>query len=682
MSSERRRFRWRNGYALIGYLVLTVGMTWPMVTRLNSHLIGNNIDVWINTWVTWWTKRALTQGLNLFHTDMMFYGRGASLVFHSFSHFNTALELLLQPLMGILPAYNIVILLTRVLSGYGMYCLVHYLTRRPVVAFFSGFVFAFCPYLMYECSHPVLVSTQWMPFFMLHLIRLVREQRRRSILPAAAFFVLTALCSWHLMIFLALLAALYLLVSFFTERSSWSLSTWRDLALLGLVAFVVLSPFFYLFVKEQVTVDNPYMNASGGIGTDIAAFFLPAAGNPMLNVVSKDPVADRPFYVGFLVISLSLVAAVGDWRRARPWVIITVVAFVLALGAQPRFNGHDVGPPLFWAKWVTYIFRFPFRLSGLVAFGLAMCSGLGLAVMLDRLSSNRRPIRVLLLVFAFSGVLIEYLYVPFPSTNAQAPVFFEELAEQPGDGAILDLPLGRQPAKLSMYWQTVHERPIVDGHVSRTPLDAYDWVDSQPVLRSLRTCDMSLPPADLAPLLPQLVGTGIEYVAVHKISAVVGESIPVWDTVQTQDPLFKNKMVVIYPIDGPRAPLTDAPQLVESCIAVRSAKGITAVVEPGETWEIVLEWTPGRTQRSEYQVELALVDADGGVMINRLVDMGAAEPMSEWEQWEHYEASYELPLDSSLAPGRYWLQVTIIPPNWGGGELLAAQLIEVQVVEP
>ena len=371
VSSEKRRFRWRNGYALIGYLVLTIGMTWPMVTRLNSHFIGNNIDVWINMWVTWWTKRALTHGLNLFHTDMMFYGQGTSLVFHSFSHVNTALELLLQPVVGALPAYNIVIMLTRVLSGFGMYCLVRYLTKQPAAAFFSGLVFAFIPYLMYETSHPVVVSTQWMPFFMLHLIRLVREQRRRSILPAAAFFVLTALSSWHLMLFLTFLAVLYLLTSLVFERSSWSLSTWRDLVLAGLAALVVLSPFFYIFLREVVLEPQSYMDAVGGIGTDLAAFFLPAAGNPVLNLVSTDLVAGRPFYLGFLAIGLGIVAATMDWRRSRQWVIATVVLFVLSLGSQPQFNGHDIGPRLFWGEIVSRIVRHPFRLNVLVAFGLA-----------------------------------------------------------------------------------------------------------------------------------------------------------------------------------------------------------------------------------------------------------------------------------------------------------------------
>ena len=318
MSSERRRFRWRNGYALIGYLLLTIGLTWPMVTRLNSHFIGNNIDVWLNTWATWWTEYALKNGLDLFHTDMIYYGKGTSLVFHSFSHVNTALELLLQPLVGTLPAYNIVVMLTRLLSGYGMYCLVHHLTRRPAAAFFSGLVFAFIPYLMYETSHLIVGSTQWMPFFMLHLIRLVREQRRRSILPAAVFFVLTALSSWHLMLFLVFLAALYLLLSLVFDRSSWSLSTWRDLVLMGLAALMVLAPFFYLFIHELSLEPQSYMEAGDGMGTDLAALFLPAAGNPVLNMVDNDLSAYRPFYLGFLTIGLGIVAAVMDLASFSP----------------------------------------------------------------------------------------------------------------------------------------------------------------------------------------------------------------------------------------------------------------------------------------------------------------------------------------------------------------------------
>ena len=661
--------------------MLTLVMTWPLVTELNSHLIGNNIDVWLNPWATWWTKQALTKGLDLFHTDMIYFGKGTSLFFHSFSYVNSALELLLQPLVGTLPAYNIVVMLTRVLSGYGMYCLVHYLTRQPAAAFFSGLVFAFIPYMMYETAHLIVVSTQWMPFFMLHLIRLVREQRRRSILPATAFFVLTALSSWHLMVFLTFLAALFLLVSLVFERSSWSLSTWRDLVLMGLAALIVLAPFFHLFIRELTLEPQPYMEAVDGIGTDLAAFFLPAAGNPVLNVVSKDLSADRPFYLGFLAVGLGLVSVVMDWRRSRSWVIVAVVFFVLTLGTQPQFNGHDVGPKLFWGVIISGIHRHPFRFNVLVAFGLAICSGLGLAALLKRLAGDRSWVSKLCAGAACSVLLIEYLCIPFPVTKIKVPTFFQELAEQPGDGVILDLPMGRQPAKISMYWQTVHEHPIVDGHVSRTPPDVYEWVDSYPVLHSLRACERSLPPADLAPLLPQLVGTGIEYVAVHKMGAVRSVSIPIWSEAQTREPLYEDNLIVVYPVDEANAPLTDAPQLLESCIVVQSIQGTTAQVEPGDVWNIELLWATGNLLHSGHEVELALADSAGQIVAVHQFDIDASKPTNEWERWEQYEASYEFPLDPSLTPGRYSLQVTVIPPDWGGEELLTAQLIEVQVTE-
>ena len=140
-------------------------------------------------------------------------------------------------------------------------------------------------------------------------------------------------------------------------------------------------------------------------------------------------------------------------------------------------------------------------------------------------------------------------------------------------------------------------------------------------------------------------------------------------------------MVAVYPVDGVSAPLTNAPQLLESCIAVQSLQGTTVQVKPGDVWNIELHWSAGNLLRSGYKVELALTDLDGQSVTTHQFDIGASKPTNEWERWEKYEASYEFPLDSSLTPGRYWLQVTVIPPDWNGEELLTAQLIEVQVTE-
>jgi hypothetical protein len=179
-----------------------------------------------------------------------------------------------------------------------------------------------------------------------------------------------------------------------------------------------------------------------------------------------------------------------------------------------------------------------------------------------------------------------------------------------------------------------------------------------------------------------LVYTGIEYVAVHKMGEVRGLSIPIWSESQTQEPLYEDDLIVVYSIDGAGVSHTDAPQLLDSCIAVQSSQKTAAQVKPGDTWNIELQWMTGNLLQSGYEVELALVDTDGRTVVAHQEDIGASKPTIEWERWEDYEASYELSLDSAMPPGRYWLQVTVIPPDWNGEELLTAQLIEVQVVEP
>jgi hypothetical protein len=66
-------------------------------------------------------------------------------------------------------------------------------------------------------------------------------------------------------------------------------------------------------------------------------------------------------------------------------------------------------------------------------------------------------------------VLFEYWPRPFPLTTLAAqpvPPFYRQMGATPSAGAILQLPY---PADMSLFWQTVHERPTLGGAISRTP---------------------------------------------------------------------------------------------------------------------------------------------------------------------------------------------------------------------
>ena len=698
MTREQTKNRsWTNLAALAAYVALTLFMTWPLILRWNDHLASVDIDAWINPWATWWTRKILLEGGDLFFTDWLFYGHGVSLVFHSFSHVNTALELALRPFLSDLAAYNTMVLLAYILSGYGMYRLVQYLTRRNAPAFFAGLVYAFIPYRLAEGGHLVLVCTQWMPFFMLHLLQIVRDRRSASVLPAALFFVLNALTSWHLMILLTALAGLYAAYSLLFERHSSSARTWRDLGLLAVVAAVPLSPFFYTFIREQLTVPADYMGVLVGSGTDLLTFLLPPSQHPLFGPLLKasgwliDPT--RPFYLGILPMGLSLIAARANWKRYRFWGLLTLLCVILSVGSEVRIAGQRTGVFLPWAGPVIRILRDPYRMNTLVEFGLAVTSGLGLAVLLDTLPQEKARQRPWVLVSAAALLLFEYLPIPYPLTPAPLPAFYTELGDRPGAGAVLDLPLGRQPGKISMYYQTIHNRPIVDGVVSRTPPEAYEWARQQPALRSLLRCDQALPPADLAPLLPGLADLGIEYVVAHLHEPTGSESIAGWEAAQSQTPTYADDVIVAYETGGAAETLdTGRPQLLEACVAVRALTGDVERLTPGDTWQVTLEWTPQWTpqwmlaQRLEqtppapHTVRLELLDEQNMVVGRRDSSLRSATPISNWQAGTSYTGAFDLPLAPSLAPGRYRLQVTLLPPNWDGGPLLSAQVLEIDVV--
>ena len=191
--------------AVLGiFCVLTVVMTWPLVTQMSTHLAGDDVDVWINPWATWWTKKVLKEGLDFYHTEYLFYPQGTSLIFHSFSHVNTAIALLLEPLIGVVAAQNTTILLAYMLSGFSMYLLVQDLFQSRFAALVSGIVFAFSPYHIDQILHPVIISTQWIPLFLLFFIRLLTGGDNGDAIAAAIFLLLTALTSWHLFLFTTL----------------------------------------------------------------------------------------------------------------------------------------------------------------------------------------------------------------------------------------------------------------------------------------------------------------------------------------------------------------------------------------------------------------------------------------------------------------------------------------------
>src|SRR5512135_2740677 len=114
---------------LLFFTVLTLLMTYPLITRLGSVYAGNNEDLWTFQWDNWWTRTALVHGFDTLYTHAQFYPLGVSLATHSLSYYNSIIWIPLSALFGDIAGYNITILLTFILSGYTMFKLAYYLVN-------------------------------------------------------------------------------------------------------------------------------------------------------------------------------------------------------------------------------------------------------------------------------------------------------------------------------------------------------------------------------------------------------------------------------------------------------------------------------------------------------------------------------------------------------------------------
>ena len=709
---RKGRMKNRQSLAVLSiYSVLTLVLTFPLAANMSGTLAGYSLDVHINPWADWWTRHAITNGLDFYRTDYMFYPPGVSLVFHSFSHANSAISLLLAPLLGSIAAYNVTVLLAYVLSAFSMYLLASYLTGSSPAAFVAGLIFAFCPYHMFESAHPVLVTTQWIPLFALALIRSLRETGRargKHVVLAAIWFLLTALSSWHLMIMLSGWTSVYLLHSVLSRRADWAPGAARSLLTLTIVIGLLVLPPLWPIIREQLSQDAAYMavGAEDGMGNDLVSFLVPNWRHPILGPMFTDVheqigfTRRRPAYLGYVTLALALAGAATGKRKTRFWVIATLLFLVLSLGSRVTVSGtslHSIRLP--WAIPIIAVLRHTFRLSTLLFFSLAILAGFGTRWVL-RWLATRKPAYSRILVAIVAGlILFEYLVHPFPVTQVMpSSEFFSELAQEEDDFAIADFPMGRNYAKRYLFYQTMHGKKLVEGVVSRTPGDAYAYVDANPLLGSLRAERAPDPDLDIRGQFAVLALQDIRYLIVHKHLLAAGE-LESWREILANlpAPSFEDKLLIVYqtahvlhgegsPEDYVRRPGTQLGDRIRLLAYRVESRGVAA----GDSLTVSLFWQSDGVIAEDYHVFVHLIDENGQLVAQHdSVPNNGERPTWAWLDDEVILDVHTVDTDPSLPPGPYSLSAGMYDFATGvrlsavnsAGELLSEDRIPLESIE-
>ena len=277
-----------NLLVLLAYVVIAVGTTWPLVARVTAQLPGPTSDTFVHYWNGWWVWWASITGQMPLRTSYLFHPAGISLAYHNFAWLNIVAWLVLRPWVGGFAAYNLSLLANLALCGFAAFLLIRDLIGDGRAAFLAGLIYQCWPFRLSQLDHPNLISTQWIPLFLLFLIRAVRRGRWQDGVLAGLFLALTGYARWQLLIPAAIVGGVYLLCTLpgrWASRRRWALA----LLLVGGVAVLLLTPPALLLAGQQriALADLVVEGEEATMQTDLLAYLTPPGSHPLFGAWTR-----------------------------------------------------------------------------------------------------------------------------------------------------------------------------------------------------------------------------------------------------------------------------------------------------------------------------------------------------------------------------------------------------------
>ena len=522
-------------FLLLGasYVALALIATYPLVVNFTRCVPGGAYgDVWQFINQFWWFKKALIeQGVNPYFDPYMFYPSGVSLASTTLTPFNTLLSVPLQLVFDLPTTYNLLFLLTFVMTGYGTFALAEYLIQDRWAAFGSSIIFTFSPYrLMRGFGHLNLLTTQFIPLYILFLFKTLRTRRVKDAVLAGVFLALVGLSSEVYLLQIVLLSLILApALMWWAGVEKQSFATLIRPLLAGSGVFLILAlPFYYqtllLICSGDANLELPLWYVSMN-SADLMAFFTPNPSSSLYASISSavySHIAAYPVetavFPGYVTIGLAMPALLA--RRSRETYLWTVVALIFGgLSLGPEL--HISGMPILDLPYKTTIypimpFYIPSRFSVTYLVAISILAGYGFTRLLAKRAPRLRHLTcaaLCLLIFAESTI------IPYPLSATTAPKIYYEMRDDEEMYALMEVPISPSPVPIGryLYYQTIHQKPIIGGWVSRLPHSTLRSLQQNPMVRKLMEIHqgMQTGPVDVVANLQLLKHQNVRYVIVH-----------------------------------------------------------------------------------------------------------------------------------------------------------------------
>ena len=330
------------------YFLVTVFLTWPLIIRFGSSIYGVPSDNMGALYNFWWIRNFHLYGASYWSCPMIGFPFGARFFALPMEPVAFYFEWFLLLFLNEIVVYNFITITNFVLAGITMYYLVRYLTGNRQVAFFGGFALMISTYLAFNSMFFLnLAMVQWMPLFILMLLRYIKKPDWKSAMLLVLSGLLVAGTSVHYAVFMAVFTAAFLIgrlaakrLSLWrearrqgsTERTSWNVNKkTMVLSLLVLLILIILvTPFYYLPLFQVnppgkwPTTPTPgelrieeYIEWNSARPID---YITPSIDNPTLGRITRELKLTRgsftnALYIGWVLIILALIGVFSAMKR-------------------------------------------------------------------------------------------------------------------------------------------------------------------------------------------------------------------------------------------------------------------------------------------------------------------------------------------------------------------------------
>lgn len=468
---------------LVFSILLAVWVLFPYSVNINRG-VPNVIDPLFYAWNLSHNADNWFKGFDALLNTNIFYPLSNTI---AYSDTLWGQSLFINPIIWIthnpILAENIGVLLSFPLSAMAMFFLSFYLTKNLVASFISGIFFAFSFPRLSQIGHLPMISSQWLPLYILFLLKFLEDGKRKNFILLCIWYVLSITSSIYFGVFLIPITVVIIIADFIKLLYLHSLVKYinRAITVLPVIIPFILILGVALLPYIRLKAENPEIKRSIDDVTHLRANLidymsvLPTSLNTYAFPTNTN---EHVLFPTFTLLLLALIGIITSSKHTRYtmsiFAVISFVSFILSLGNEQRFTiGSYVTDPIKLPYYYLYAFspvfqiiRVPARFGIFVILSLSVLAAWGVDSVMKK---NKLKWITGLFVCTFI-IEIWQTNTPFVTIpiDQSIPQIYTWIRKQPEPMILAELPVS-----LSFYYGNSMEDQLYASYETLREPDVY-----------------------------------------------------------------------------------------------------------------------------------------------------------------------------------------------------------------